>query len=135
MYLGAVRRLLLLLISAVLTAACDPSPPEFGVSVFADDTVPVSFTVELTGGLSMGVRATNPRMGPNKSLIFTTPTQLVVQKGEGSATIASLRGGTILVQPLGAKPDSGDTSSALGTVVELRRIGVQRSVMLRVIRK
>jgi hypothetical protein len=45
----------------------------------------------------------------------------------------------MLVQPLGAKPDSGDTSpdtaAARGTVVKLWRIGVQRSLMLRVIKK
>jgi hypothetical protein len=133
-----VRRLLLL-ISAVLTAACDPRPPEFGVSVFADDTLPVVFTVELTGSLLMGARSDNPQMRPDKSLLLTTPAQLVVQKGEGSATITALKGGTMLVQPLGAKPDSAatssDTASASGTVVKLWRIGARRRVMLRVIKK
>ena len=137
LYLGSVRRLFLL-VSAVLTAACDPRPPEFGVSVFADDTLPVIFTVELTGSLVMGARSDNPQMRPDKSLVLTTPAQLVVQKGEGSATITALKGGAILVQPLGAKPDSGDmafTSSAPGTVVKLWRIGLQRRMMVRVIKK
>jgi len=87
----------------------------------------------------MGARSDNPQMRPDKSLLLTTPAQLVVQKGEGSATITALKGGTMLVQPLGAKPDSGDTSpdtaSASGTVVKLWRIGARRRVMLRVIKK
>jgi hypothetical protein len=107
--------------------------------VFADDTLPVIFTVELTGSLVMGARSDNPQMRPDKSLVLTTPAQLVVQKGEGSATITALKGGAVLVQPLGAKPDSGDmasvTSSAPGTVVKLWRIGLQRSMMVRVIKK
>jgi len=138
LYLDTVRRLFLL-VSAVLTAACDPRPPEFGVSVFADDTLPVVFSVDLTGSLVMGVRSDNLQMRPDKSLLLTTPAQLVVQKGEGSATITALKGGAILVQRLVAKPDSGDmafdTSSAPGTVVKLWRIGVQRSVTVRVMKK
>jgi hypothetical protein len=133
-YLGNVRRLLLLT-TAVLTVACEGRPPEFGVSVFADDTLPVIFTVELTGTLVMGLRSDGFRMRPDKSLVMTTPAQLIINKGAGTATITSLRGGNILVQPLGVKPDSGDTSSALGMVVKLARTGVQRSVKLTVEKK
>ena len=126
-----VRRILLLC-TAILGAACEGRRPEFGVSVFANDTIPVLFTLELTGGLSMGIRAQAFDPGPNKSLIMTTPAQLTVQSGEGTATITSQKGGALIVQPLGVMPDSGDTSSVLGSVVKLTRAGTQRSVKLTV---
>jgi hypothetical protein len=122
-----------LLSSAVLlVVACDPRPEEFGVSVFANDTLPVRFEMEMLGGLEIGIRASGFTPGRNRTLIMTTPAQLLVQRGEGTAIIRSLAGGAMIVQPIGIKPDSGDTSSALGTEVKLVRAGTQRSVKLTV---
>ena len=128
-------RHILLLSVAILQAACDKAPPEFGVSVFANDTTPVQFAMDVTGTLVMGIRANGFDPGPNKTLFMTTPAQLLVQKGEGTATITSLKGGALLVQPLGVKPDSGDTSSAQGLVVKLARTGTARSVRLTVVKQ
>jgi hypothetical protein len=129
----AVRRILLLSVAVVIAAACDNGPPEFGVSVFANDTLPVQFSMDVTGTLAMGIRAQGFEPGPNKTLYMTTPAQLLVQRGEGTATITALRGGSLLVQPLGVNPDSGDTSSAQGMVVKLARpTPTQRSLKLTV---
>lgn len=129
---GAV---LTLAVTAILAVACFDRPPEFGVSVFASDTLPVTFTVSLTGGLVMGLRSQNFHMQPDKSLIMTTPAQLIIQRGEGTATILSVSGGRVVVQPLGINPDSADTSSAEGHQVKLSRAGERRSVKLLVEKK
>jgi hypothetical protein len=119
-------------LGAALLAACRSRPPEFGVSVFADDTVAVAFTVSLTGSLVMGLRAESFKMRPDKSLQMSTPAELIVQSGEGTALIESLDGGRLAVQPLGLHPDSGGTSSAEGRVITLARVGEARTVKLSV---
>lgn len=110
--------------------ACAERPPEFGVSVFAADTLPVVFTVSLSGPLVMGLRSQSFQMRPDKSLMMSTPAELIIQSGDGTALITSLSGGRLVVQPLGVNPDSADTSSAVGLSVKLLRTGEQRSVQL-----
>ena len=121
--------------SAVFTVACFERPQEFGVSVFSADTMPVTFTLYVQGSLVMGLRSQGFKMRPDKSLIMITPAQLIVQKGEGSASIQSVSGGRIVVQPLGVSPDSADTSSAEGLSIGLVRTGEHRSVKLTVEKK
>jgi hypothetical protein len=126
-----VRPFLLVLVAA-LTAACQERLPEFGADVFASDTLPVSFTMSLTGSLAIGIRAEGFRMQPDKSLIVSAPAQLIVQRGEGTATITSLSGGRLAVQPLGLPPGSPDSLAAEGRVVTLTRAGEERRVTLAV---
>lgn len=116
--------------AVAMASACNERPPEFGVSVFASDTLPVVFTVSLTGPLVMGLRSQNFQMRPDKSLLMATPAELIIQSGDGTALITSLSGGRLVVQPLGVNPDSADTSSAEGLAVKLLRTGEQRSVQL-----
>ena len=123
---------LILAATAVIASACLDNPPEFGVSVFAADTLPVTFTVSLKGSLVMALRSKNFHMRPDKSLIMLTPAQLLIQRGEGTASIESVFGGRIVVQPLGVNADSADTSSAEGLTVQLARKGELRSVKLNV---
>lgn len=125
-----VRPLLCAATAAAALAACEPRPPEFGVSVFADDTVTVAFTVSLSGSLVMGLRSDVYQMRPDKSLLMTTPAELIIQRGAGTAVIKSLRGGRLVVQPLGAGPDSTATASAEGLVVRVERRGEERTVKL-----
>lgn len=125
-----VSAVLALACSAVFAVACFERPPEFGVSVFAADTLPVTFTVYLTDQLVMALRSTNFKMRADKSLMMTTPAQLIIQRGAGTARIVSISGGGLVVQPLGVNPDSADTSSAEGRTVQLTRTGELRSVKL-----
>lgn len=124
------RLLLCAAVCAAVLTACEQRPPSFGVSVFADDTVTVAFTVSVTGTLVMGLRSDVFQMRPDKSLLMTTPAELIIQRGEGTALIESLRGGRLAVQPLGVNPDSADTLSAEGHVIKLVRTGEARAVKL-----
>ena len=120
----------MLLLFAGLTSACEGRKPEYGVSVFSTDTLPVTFTVTLTGSLALGLRSEGFHMRPDKSLVLTTPAELVVQRGDGTARIESLQGGRLAVQPLGVSADSADTSAVEGRVVMLVKPPERRVVTL-----
>lgn len=122
----------LLLVAAAFCAACEERPPEFGVSVFADDTLPAIFTVSITGSLGIGLRSEAYQMQPDSSLIMTTPAQLIIQLGAGTAIITSLHGGRLAVQPIGVSADSAELVTVEGTVVKLVRAGEERRVTLSV---
>lgn len=131
-----LRAVLTLAATSVAAAGCmNERPPEFGVSVFAADTVPATFTVAVAGSLVMGLRSEVFHMRPDKSLMMTTPAELIIQNGDGEATISSLSGGRLVVQPFGVNPDSGDTSSAQGLSVKFTRGAQQRNLKLTVEKK
>lgn len=128
--LHAVLNLSLVAVASVATAACNERPPEFGVSVFSADTVPVAFTVSVSGTLLMGLRSEHFQMRPDSSLMMSTPAEIIVQRGDGSAIISSLSRRWIVVQPLGVHPDSSDTTAVDGLAVKVTRTGVERRVGL-----
>lgn len=126
------HRQLLLLVSAALLAACNERPPEYGVSVFSTDTLPVVFTLSLTGSLALGMRSEGFKMRPDKSLVLTTPAELIWSRGDGTARIETVRGGRIVVQPLGVTDSAADTTAAVGYVVLLVKPPERRLVKLSV---
>lgn len=116
-----------------LACACSRNEEEFGVDVFAVDTLPARIYMNLTGTLQMGLRADSFYTTPDKSLILGTPASLIIQKGAGTATILSIdTTKRIAVQPLGVPPDSAEKVGAVGTVVKLTRVGGERRVTLEV---
>ena len=123
-----VRRCLVL--AALLSAGCDKRPREYGVSVFSTDTLPVTFTVTLTGSLALGLRSEGFQMQPDKSLLLKTPAEMVVQRGDGTARIVAVSGGRLAVQPLGVSADSADTATVEGHVVMLAKPPERRIVKL-----
>jgi hypothetical protein len=120
---------LLAVAAASLVSACD-RPPEYGVSVFSTDTVPATFTVTLTGTLALGLRSDGFKAMPDKSLQLTTPAQMLVQRGDGSARIISIKGARLAVQPLGVTDSSADTATVEGHVVMLVKPPEKRLVKL-----
>jgi hypothetical protein len=106
---------------------------ELGVDVFSDDTLPARFTVGLTGTLVMALRSQSFYMRPDKSLVLVTPGSLIIQQGNGSATIASLDSSRrIAVEPIGTSPDSSDAVAAVGHTIRLERVGKENRVRLAV---
>jgi hypothetical protein len=121
-----------LLLTAIVLTACErPRPHELGVEVFSTDTVPAQFMVSVTGNLEIGLRSESFSMRPDKSLVLMTPASLVIQKGEGTATLTSFTDAQrIAVKPIGTPPDSADILSVVGTVVKLVRVGEEQRVKL-----
>jgi len=116
----------------LLLAACTPEPaqPEFGVDVFANDTVPTKFVVTLSGNLSMAVRSNQLYMRPDQSLVLETPGSLIIQRGSGSAVIAAFDSTQqIAVMPLGTSPDSTD-NAVVGKRVKVTRTGEDKRVTI-----
>ena len=125
------HRLLCLL--ALATTACGSEKRELGVDVFSDDTLPAQFTVTLTGTLVMGLRSQNFYMRPDKTLVLLTPGSLVIQEGEGVATIESLDGSRrIAVDPIGTPPDSTELVAVVGRTIKVERVGSEKRVKLAV---
>src|SRR5437868_12644079 len=105
----------------VLSACGSGDQRELGVNIFSTDTIPSRFVVSLTGSLVMGLRSSRVYMQHDKSLILETPGALVVQKGDGVATITAvdtLR--PIAVSRIGAPLDSAD-AAVVGKVVHVVR--------------
>jgi len=125
-----IKRLSPLFIAAVLTTACEGRPPEYGVNVFSADTIPVVFTLQVTGSLGLAMRSDGFKMRPDKSLVLSTPAQLTVARGDGTARIESIRGGRLAIQPLGISADSADTATVEGLVVMLVKPPNRRIVKL-----
>lgn len=99
---------LALLVAFVLTAcSTPPQAGQLGVDIFAVDTIPVRFTVTMSGTLQMRVSAEKSYMRPDKSVVFETPATLVVYKGAGTSLVSAVdTGQRLAVQPLGVSPDS-----------------------------
>jgi hypothetical protein len=124
------HRLLCLLLA---TTACSTDRREVGVDVFSDDTLPTRFTVTLSGTLVMGLRSQSFYMRKDKSLVLITPGSLVIQEGQGIATIESLDGSRrIAVDPIGTSPDSTDLVAVVGRVIKVERVGKEKRVKLAV---
>ena len=109
---------------------------EFGVDIFSADTIPGRVDMNLTGSLALGIRADNFLGTEDKAkLIFLTPVSLIVQRGEGTATVFSLdTTQSLIVQPLGLPPDSAEKVGVTGRVVKITRVGEERSVRLEVLK-
>lgn len=114
--------------AALLLAGCLPEPPkpppEIGVHVAsgADDSARIQFTVTVTGSLVLGVRSRQFGMRPDKSLLLSTPADVVVNKGAGSAVIVALdSSGRLAISPLD-RADSA-TATARGRAVRITRVG------------
>lgn len=120
----------LVLVGVSLASACD-RPPEYGVSVFSTDTLPVTFTMTLTGTLSLGLRSDGFKSMPDKSLQLTTPAQLVYNRGDGTARIVSVSGARLAVQPLGPMDSTADTATVEGHVVLMTKPPERRLVTLK----
>jgi hypothetical protein len=121
----------LLVLVAALSSACDRRQAEYGVSVFSTDTLPVSFTLTVTGTLALGMRSEGFQVQPDKSLLLSTPAELVVTRGDGTARIVVVKGARIAVQPLGATDSTADTTTVEGHVVMLVKPPDRRLVTLR----
>ncbi len=87
----------------LLLAACMPHAPippgEFGVHVASakSDTTRAPFTVQLTGHLQLGIRARIVAMRPDSSLLLSTPADLVVNEGLGTAVLTAADSAAVLV--------------------------------------
>jgi len=124
------------LVTVVAASACSEAHTEVGVDVFSNDTVPTKFVVTVTGTLAIALRSNNFYMRQDKSLVLETPGSLLIQKGAGTATIATLdNAGRIAVQPTGTNPDSSDAVAVVGHEVRMTRVGEERRVKLQLIRK
>lgn len=123
-------------LAAAVVSACAESRREIGVDVFSNDTIPAHFVVTLSGTLVVGLRGGNFFMRPDKSLVLETPGSLIVQKGEGTATITTLdTTRRVAVLPIGTAPDSADIVGVVGTSVQLTRTAGERRVRLDVIKR
>jgi len=118
-------------VAVSVVSACD-RPPEYGVSVYSTDTLPATFTVTLTDSLALALRSEGFRAMPDKSLVLSTPAQMLVHSGAGSARIVGLGGKRIAVQPLGVSDSTADTTTVEGNVVLLVRPPGKRLVTLKV---
>jgi hypothetical protein len=108
--------------AAIFLNACEGRPPEYGVNVFSADTIPVAFTMTLTGSLALSMRSEGIKMQPDKSLVLETPAQLMWARGDGTARLESVGRGRLAVQPVGIGADSpSDTAVVEGSVVMLVR--------------
>jgi len=129
-------RRLSILVAFLSATACEGRPPEFGVSVFSNDTSQVEFRMEVTGRLVLGLRAEQFLPQPDSSLNLVTPAELVVQQGGGRVIVRSVRGGAMVIQPLGIRLDSltapADTAAVIGRVVTMENTLGQRKVKLKV---
>jgi len=103
-----------------LCACTTPARPrEIGVHVAgaANDSARMRFTVTVVGTLELGIRSTVMAMRPDKSLLLSTPADIVVNKGAGSAVIALADSGSALrVTPL----DPADSAKATATARAVR---------------
>jgi len=124
------HRRLLLIAAVAMTSGCNERPVEYGVSVFSTDTLPVVFTLTLTGSLALGMRSEGFRMQPDKSLVLRTPAELVVSRGDGTARIMTVSGNRIAVQPLGVTDSTADSTTVEGHVVMLVKPPGRRLVKL-----
>jgi hypothetical protein len=116
-----VRRRLLL---AILVAGCSlPSRQEqLGVEVFSVDTIPVHFSLTMSGGIELRVDAERAFRQGESSLVFETPARLYVARGSGQSTIAALeRDRRLVVQPIGVSADSAERAAVVGSAVQITR--------------
>ncbi len=114
----------------MLASACDRRPAEYGVRDFSTDTLPDAFTVTVAGSLAIGVRSESFQMRPDKSLVLSTPAEMVIARGDGTARIESVNGGRLAVQPLGVTDSAADTTTVEGRVVMLEKPPEMRLVKL-----
>jgi len=120
------------LILMALTA-CAERPAEIGVDVFSADTLPARVSVVVAGTLEIGLRAERMHAGPGRTIVLETPVTLVIQRGEGFATVTSFDSTQrIVVQPAGTPPDSADVVGATGVAVTFSRVGDEPRVSLKV---
>lgn len=103
---------------------------EYGVAVFSTDTIPVMFTVTLTGSLGLSLRSEGFQMRPDKSLVLTTPAQMTVARAGGTARIESMRSGRLAVTSIGVG-SGADSSTVEGQVVMLTIPPEKRAVILK----
>jgi hypothetical protein len=120
-----IQRLLLILAVAGC-AAPEPLPRDYGVEVFAEDTVTARLMVTTSGTLQVQLRGDNFKVRPDRSFEITTPAWLVVQRGVGTATITSLDGHRLAAVPIGTPTDSTDAKTVLGVRVYVTRLGGER---------
>lgn len=105
---------------AVLLVGCSAQKPErLSVDVFAEDTVPVRFSLTVTGTLQMRVNAERSFAQPDRSLVFETPAQLFVYKGDGTALVRALDGTQRFTVQLSG--DSTERAAAAGSAFVLTR--------------
>jgi len=116
-----------LLIAVVLFACNAPGPPrEYGVEIFAQDTVTARLTVSVTGTLQVNVRGENFSVLPDRSFSVGTPASLVIRGGVGTATVTSVDSTQKLaVVPAGTPPDSTDARTVSGTKLYISRMGYE----------
>ncbi len=106
-------------------AAPVPAPAAIGVHVASapDSTAHARFTVTVAGSLELGIRAPFFAMRPDRSLILSTPADLLVNKGAGSAVIAATDPGAVLVVTSLAGAGAGAAATARGHAVRIERAG------------
>ena len=106
----------------MLVACSAQRPEQLTVDVFAEDTVPVRFTLTITGGLQMRVNAEKAFVRPDKSLVFETPTTLYVDRGDGASLLRALDSTQrLVVQPGGLPGDSAERAAVVAPVVSITR--------------
>jgi hypothetical protein len=82
----------------------------------------------------MALRSNNFYLRPDKSLVLETPGSLIVQKGEGTATLMSFDSvRQIAVAPIGTPPDSADLA-LVGTVLTVTRVGEEKRVKIEILK-
>lgn len=109
-------------LAGVTACGTPPAPPQtLAVEVFADDTIPVLFTLEQRGSIQVGVSAAETLVQPDQSILFRTPAVLTVRKGDGSSAIRVRGAGRVAVQPAGVSPDSAERVAIVGSEVRLVR--------------
>ena len=121
-------------LSLLTLSACDGSGgDEVGVDVFSADTAPARLGIVVSGTLEIGLRADQMYTAPDRSIVLQTPATLVIQRGEGAATVSSLDTlRRIVVQPTGIALDSADVLGVTGIAVTFTRKKSERRVTLAV---
>jgi hypothetical protein len=105
-------------------AACSgPSRQEaLGVEVFSEDTLPVRFSITMSGGLELRVEAERAFRQGESSLVFETPAKLFVARGSGESTVSSLdENRRLIVQPSGVSADSAEGAAVAGSAIQITR--------------
>ena len=105
----------------LLVGCSAPKPERLSVDVFAEDTVPVKFSLTVTGTLQMRVNAERSVVQADRSLVFETPAQLFVYKGDGSSLLRALDSTQRFTVQLGGGSDSAGRAEAVGSAVVITR--------------
>ena len=111
-------------LAALLISACGRVPvnaPRYSADIFAEDTIPVSVTVKITGPMQVSLNGAGFYQYKGQPVVIT-PASLVV-RGTGTAIIASVDSSKLLaLVPTGTPLDSTDKAAIVARMLKVSRV-------------